>query len=198
MTPSSRRSPLVRFLLKAIASLLLLMVAWSFVSKWTSYPVAFTTHWALDVVADDWVQSIHQQVGVIEVQTRLTMRYGGKEADIVVEADPARYAYSLPIFLALLLAASGSGDALRRGKLAALGYFILLPCQTFSLSMDLLKQMAVAMPGGARALGIAQWQLEGIALGYQLGSLVVPTLIPIVLWVWLDKAYVTSLTKPND
>jgi hypothetical protein len=53
--------------------------------------------------------------------------------------------------------------------------------------------MVAAIPGGARALGIAQWQLESIVLGYQLGSLMVPTVVPIMLWLWLDRLFVANV-----
>jgi hypothetical protein len=80
------------------------------------------------------------------------------------------------------------------GKLLG-GSLLLLPAQAFSLTLDLLKQMAIAMPGGAPALGIAQWQLEAIGLGYQLGALVVPTLVPVLLWLWLDQAAFNRLIQ---
>ena len=144
--------------------------------------------------ADDWVQAVQTKPGMIEVQTRLLMKVRGVEADIVVDADPARYGYGLPIFLALLLAAPRIGRPRQLVKLAVVGFLLLLPGQAFSLCMDLLKQMVVAMPGGARALSISQWQLEAIALGYQLGSLVVPTVLPIVLWIGLNRNAVSVLT----
>ena len=32
-----------------------------------------------------------------------------------------------------------------------------------------------------------------IAYGYQLGTLLVPTVAPIVIWLWLDNKYVTTV-----
>ena len=52
------------------------------------------------------------------------------------------------------------------------------------------KKMATVLPGGAGSLRIDQWQLEGIALAYQAGTLMVPTLAPILIWVWLDRRFV--------
>ena len=55
--------------------------------------------------------------------------------------------------------------------------------------------MAMAVPGGARALHIGQWQLELIGLGYQLGALVLPTVVPIAIWLVLDRAYAKQLIE---
>lgn len=32
--------------------------------------------------------------------------------------------------------------------------------------------------------------------GYQVGSLVVPTLAPILVWLWLDRQFVTKVVVP--
>ena len=80
-----------------------------------------------------------------------------------------------------------------------MGMVALWPAQVFSLYFDLVKKMAMAVPGGAGALRIDQWQLEGIALGYQLGTLMMPTVVPILLWLWLDRAFVReTLIKPRE
>jgi hypothetical protein len=36
------------------------------------------------------------------------------------------------------------------------------------------------------------WQLEAIVYGYQVGVLVLPTLAPILVWLWLDQQFFRS------
>ena len=48
----------------------------------------------------------------------------------------------------------------------------------------------------ARLLRIAPWQLELLVYGYQVGSLVVPTLAPILVWLWLDRQFVAKVVVP--
>lgn len=43
--------------------------------------------------------------------------------------------------------------------------------------------------GGTLPLGIASWQMEAIALDYQFGSLLLPTLAPVALWLLLDREF---------
>lgn len=187
----SQRKPLTRFFLRTFVLLVVLTGVWSQVGKWTSQPVSTLTHMALEFGAPYWVESVNKSPELIEVQSRLQVAMKGGVGEVIVGADPSHYAYGLPILWALLLAVGGSG---RIGKLA-LGYVMLLPAQAFSLTMDLVKQMAMAVPGGARVLHIDQWQLELIGLGYQLGTLVLPTVVPIAIWLWLDWASAQQLMQ---
>lgn len=189
----SQRKPLIPFFLRTLLLLVLLTGVWSQVGKWTSQPVSTLTHMALEFGAPYWVESVKKSPELIEVQSRLQVAMKGGVGEVIVGADPSHYAYGLPILWALLLAVGGTG---RVGKLV-LGYVLLLPAQAFSLTLDLLKQMAMAVPGVASALHIDQWQLELIALGYQLGTLVLPTVVPIAIWLVLDKAYVGRLVRPH-
>jgi len=186
MLPKSRLS---RFFLAALAWLLVLTAAWMTVSRWVSLPAGFLAQVALEQGAPYWVRTVRLTSGVIEADTRIEVKVPGAAAgvrgELMVDTRTAHYAYGLPILLALLLAARSRG----LWKRAAAGYLLLLPFQAFSLVFDLLKQMAMAGAGGAAALGIDHWQLEGIGFGYQLGTLVVPTLAPVMLWLWMDRDF---------
>lgn len=187
-----RPSPLTVFILSAFGWIVALTLLWSQVSAWTSYPVGVLSHIALEQGAPMWVRQVHLAPGTMEVDTAIAIpvpEAGGRLAEFSVEASPARYAYGLPIFLALLLAARGRG---RAGKAVA-GYLLLLPAQTFSLTMFLLMQMVLTAQTNIRLLRISQWQMEAIVYGYQVGSLVLPTLVPILLWLWLDRQFVQDV-----
>ena len=196
MTPRTKGS-LLPFFAKVVVILAVLTFAWNKVSAWTSQPVAWLADAGLHVGVGDWVRSVHTAPGVIEVQTRLEVRVNGRIGEVMVDGDPAHFAYGLPVLWALLLAAASSQGLLAgkaQGKALVqrmlLGMVMLWPFQAFSLCMDLIKKMATAVPGGAGALRIDHWQLEGIALAYQAGTLMVPTLAPILIWVWLDRRFV--------
>jgi hypothetical protein len=183
-----RPASLATFFVVAIAGFLLLTLAWMQVSRWTSYPVSAIAHFFLSHGADDWIRSIEKAPGTFVVDTRVAVTVPGLEsrgtAELVVEADPARYGYGLPLFIALLVAAR-SRYFLRK---AVVGYALLLLPQAFSLSFDVLRQIIVV--GGTPArLGIAQWQMETIALGYQIGALLLPTVAPTLIWLWFERPF---------
>ncbi|MBP6599576.1 MAG: hypothetical protein KA216_09045 [Giesbergeria sp.] len=183
-----RPSRLAVFVLLALGWMVALTLLWTQVSRWTSYPVGALTHIALEQGAPMWVRSVAHSVGAMEVDTTIAVAIpeaGHRMAEITVDANPARYAYGLPIFLALLLAARGP----KRLSRALGGYALLLPVQAFSLTMYVLMQLVLYAQTSARVLRVEPWQVEAIVYGYQIGSLVLPTLAPIVLWLWLDRQF---------
>lgn len=187
-----RPSALTIFVLSAFGWIVVLTALWSQVSAWTSYPVGVLSHMALEQGAPMWVRQVHLSPGNMAVDTAISVpvpEAGGRRGEITIEASPARYAYGLPIFLALVLAARGKG---RFGRAMA-GYVLLLPFQAVSLTMYSLMQMMLAAQLNLRALRIAQWQMEAIVYGYQVGSLVLPTLVPILLWLWMDRRFVNDV-----
>ncbi|MFE8644485.1 exosortase H-associated membrane protein [Sphingomonas sp. NCPPB 2930] len=195
-SPPRPAPSLRRFFLLGLAWLVVLTAGWLAVSPWTSYPSAVLARIGLEAGAPYWIRKVQLHPARIDVETRLevvTQGPAGKmRGEIDVSAKPAHYAYGLPVFLALLLAAR-SRSLVRR---ALLGYLVLLPFQAFSLAFDLLKQMAMAAAGTPGALGVSQWQLEGIAYGYQFGVLVLPTLAPVVVWLVLDREFFQSVAAP--
>ncbi|QNP50481.1 hypothetical protein H9K75_09565 [Diaphorobacter aerolatus] len=181
-----------RFAAFAFAGIIVLTLIWTKVTPWVSYPIAFLSHVALEEVAPMWVREIHKQPGLIEVQTSVGVSVpsaGGRIADVVVDADPGRYAFGLPIFLALILAAYAANRAPGRIQKAVAGYLILLPIQSFSLVMYLLMQVLVAAKLDIRTLRVDPWQVESIVFGYQVGVLVLPTLAPVLVWLLLDRKF---------
>ncbi|MFZ4480805.1 MAG: exosortase H-associated membrane protein [Rhodoferax sp.] len=183
------------FFASAIGLFLLATPLWMQVSGWTSYPSATLAAIVLDSSAPYWVRSVHTSRASIEVETRIevavpaNLRQGQGTAELVAQADPAHYAYGLPLLLALLLA-SRSPHFFRR---ALAGYLMLLVPQAFSLIFEILRQITVA-GGRAGALHIDQWQMEGIALGYQVGSLLLPTLAPVALWLHFERDFLVAVT----
>ena len=189
----SRPTSLLRFFAETVFWFLLLVVVWMPISPWTSYPAGWLTHFALEEGARQWVRKVHRTPQLIEADTNIRVAVGGKDArmghaELVVDADPSRYGYGLPLFLALLIAARTRRLVVR----AVAGYVLLIFPQAFATTMVLLRDM-VAYGSGANNMGVAQWQLEAIAFGFQIGTLLLPALAPIVLWLWFDRAFLAAL-----
>ena len=187
-----RLNPIQRFALLAFVGIVVLTTVWTKLSPWISYPVAVISKYGMEDLASGWVKQVQIAPGKIEVDTNVGVanaQTGGRWVEISIDGDPGRYAYGFPIFLALLLAAWRKGRVWR----AIVGYIVLLPFQAFSISTSLLMQMVLATNLDLRLLKISQGQLEGLAYGFQLGSLVLPTLVPFLLWLWLDRQFVNDV-----
>lgn len=197
--PAAKRNPVLRFALVAAASTIVLTFAWLRVSPWLSWPVASISHVVMEQATPLWTRSVRKAPGLIEVDTAVSVKdpRTGRTGEVVLEADPGRYAYGLPIFWALLLAAWITHRTPGRLSRALLGYVLLLPVQAFSLVAYLWMQLAGAAGYSARTLFIGQWQLEAIVYAYQFGVLVLPTLAPVLIWLLLDRQFFNEVIVPG-
>ena len=105
-----------------------------------------------------------------------------------VEVNAAKFTYGIAFFLALAFAARDS----RKGLHIFAGCVVLLLLPLFGIAFDALKQLG-ATPGLAPFLAWGTAKREFVALAYQAGTLLLPTLVPVALWLvivrnrWLPK-----------
>ena len=189
------RNPLYGFFLKAALWLPLCLALWYWKAEWFNSPAALVSGWIMRGLFPRWVEAVEWSQRTVSLVTtlRVPMVQGvneGKVAAMVAEANPLLYTYGLPLFAALLLA---SGEAKRWRKLM-LGALALIPFQAWGICFDLLKQVAItAGPAVAAQTGFSPWQRESIALGYQLGTLILPTVSPVALWLALNRQFIPML-----
>jgi hypothetical protein len=95
-----------------------------------------------------------------------------------LEVKARLYTFGLPLFLALALAARES----RRVAAIATGSAVLAIVPAWGIAFDALQQLGSAAELRA-FISWPAWGREAIALGYQVGSLLLPTLVPVALWL---------------
>ena len=181
--------PIARFVILAVLGVVVLTLLWSVVAPWLARPAALLSSWVLDIGASGWVQRTQMEGSLLSVYSSLqvsTAQTGWRASEVIIDINPARYGYSLPILWALLLAAFGPGRVWRMAAGAAL----LVPLHAFSIVTQVLMQLCLAVQLNPQVLHIQSWQLEVLIYAYQLGSLVVPPLSPLLVWLWLDQAFV--------
>lgn len=168
---------------RTLCWLFLLVWVWVQMLGYVTPVLAQVTYWALKFVAGQWLEQVQLVADVLHVRTRISVSVDGEWRMVMAKVAPARYGYSLPLLWALLLATGGP----RRWLWLPLGGVILLPFQAYSLTMELWRQIVFSSPGVASGMGFAQWQVDGIAIGYQIGVQLMPTLAPIFLWLAVDS-----------
>lgn len=179
-------SGVYRFAVTAMAAIIILTLLWTMVAQYLALPVAKISGWLLESFASGWVQYVEISDALeLVVNTSLSInneQTNWRVADVILELEPSRYGYSLPVFWALTVALRAEGYMWK----ALLGFFLLMPFQIFSLVTQSLMEICLAANLNLQILGIAAWQLEVIAYNFQLGALMVPVLSPFLLWLWLN------------
>ena len=108
--------------------------------------------------------------------------------------NPMVYGYSLPLFAGLAMATPIS--VRRRLLQFALALLVIWLAQSFGLVAEALKQVAFnSGEPGAKAIASSGPPLEAIALAYQFGYLILPAVVPIALWIGLNRDFIERLIR---
>lgn len=132
----------------------------------------------------------HPAIDLVFVTTLEVHPEPGMTALLLPEVNPLLYTYGLAFFLALMLAAGAKWWKI------LLGAAILLPFQSWGIAFDFLAQVGVTLGTDvSEQAGLLGWRREAIALGYQVGNLIFPSLIPVVLWALFNRRFIENLLR---
>ncbi len=186
-----------------LAGFLLRTIAWLLACLGICYLLGEAFTWTIHLLASTlvgltfpaWAEGIEQTGTTLALLTSLSLppppgAPTGQIALLTAEADYLTIGYGLPLLCALLLA---SWPARLATKLAW-GAAALLPFQVCSVVFTWWKQIAISSgPVLASQIQVGEFGRNLIGLGYQFGTLVLPTLIPVVLWLALDRKLISTL-----
>lgn len=112
--------------------------------------------------------------------------------EMVADINPLIYGYSVPLLAGLIFVT----PLTRRRKLlqCAIGFVVLLPQQIYGVCADLVQKLVfLGTPETAAVILDQGLSKTAIALAYQFGYLMLPPILPIVLWVLMNRTFVERL-----
>jgi len=116
----------------------------------------------------------------------------GKTMEVVVDINPLIYGYSVPLLIGLILVTPLTTR--QRAWQIGLGLLILLPQQVYGVCVDLLQKLVFLGTPETAAVILSQGLSKNvIALAYQFGYLMLPPVVPIMVWVLMNRAFVEKL-----
>ena len=138
--------------------------------------------------------------------------------EVPVTTNALAYCYGLPILVGLVMATPLTWA--RTFAQIAIGYAAILPCQVFGLVGDALKHLwfdygslvasgiadagfrDLANAAGLDAASGAEAVLtahgigaSGVGLWYQFGTLILPTIVPVVAWILQNRGFIEAITR---
>jgi len=131
---------------------------------------------------------------LFQVQTTVPFQFpdGSREA-LGFIINPLIFGFGLPLLFGLVMASGVS--LLRKLLILLIGYFCIMLVQVWGVVWQALKMLAFNFGPDAHQVVIdAGVSEELIALCYQLGVLIFPPLIPIILWVLANWRLVEQFT----
>ena len=207
-------SPLRRFLLSAVLWLPLAFFFWFEFAGPLVWPVIAL---AKSVMLHTWPSlftAVSQGADLLDAHGRVLGHPGylmqissGVLVNVMPPGQPAKfgfiepvvnpmiYGYALPLFAGLVLATPLT--RWQRTRQIALGCVVIWIAQAFGVVAESLKAVGLdAGPPGAEALQGAGIPLNAVALAYQFGYLILPVLVPAVLWIVCNRPFIEELIRP--
>lgn len=191
MKQSTNTGVIAIFFARALLCLGPLLALWYWAREWVVMPAAWLAEHTMEFFFSRWVvgSELH---GVNQVLlTTLTVPHpSGRVADLAPDVVVLTYCYGLPLLVALFIAARARGLWWKL-PLCALA---LPPFQAWGVCFSWLMQVAVQAGEYTRAKTyFSAWDQNLIALGYQLGFLLLPTLAPLMLWLYFERRFVITV-----
>ncbi|MDR2173854.1 MAG: hypothetical protein LBE32_06615 [Burkholderiales bacterium] len=185
------RSPLLRFVLITFAWLPLMFAIWYFAAPILIFPAKLLAQAFTQTAFDDLVRQVLMESRDLVFVTSL--RPGEampNNAVVSVEVNALLYSFGLPMLAALILAAREKGG----WKKLLIGYLVIVPFITWGVTADFLKNINFsAGPFVASQVGFSALQREFVAFAYQFGTLILPTVIPAIVWVLTHRNFLERL-----
>lgn len=185
------RAAVLAFLGRTLLALPVALALWYFASPALDRVAGNLARPAIGLMSDGVVSAPELRERAY-FRVRLQAPYAGAHTAPPVEAEPgvnvSVYTFGIALFLALSAAARFS----RRALPIAVGVAILALLPAWGVAFDVMRQL-MATAQLAPYLELGAGARTAIALGYQVGSLLLPTLAPVALWVGLNLRAIAAL-----
>lgn len=191
-------NPLFLFICKVILFLPLCYLSWYYLAEQGTFLTVLFTKPLLQTLFPALIADIQQSGHLIEVVANVIVPMQnvpqGMSAELPVLVNPLKYSYTLPLTLALILASPIKPAKTLSCIIISILIFTLI--QVWGVSFESLKTLYFQAPPDV-LLGHRPSILEVniVALGYQLGYLMFPSVTPIIIWALFYQEYILQLTS---
>jgi hypothetical protein len=183
------------FVLVVLAWLPAAFVVWYLAAPLLLWPAVLLVEGVGRAAFGALVSGVEQSGSTLVFATTLRPARALTAGVVTVDVNLLLYAFGMPLLAALVLAAR---DARWRRQLAV-GYVVLLPVVAFGALADFLKNVAITAPPGITAqAAFTAPAREAIAFAFQMGSLILPAIVPAVAWVLMNRAFLERLRERRD
>jgi len=201
--PVKQAEPLKLSELLILAALWMLFgfMLWYYLSAFHVVPARLAAEAILQqVLGEDFRQIVAEpsQAFLYQVETNIPFTFSDGETEALgFIVNPLIFSYGLPLLFGLVM---GSNVGWRRkATILLIGYAVITAVQIWGVVWESLKLLTFNFGEQAlavvRASGISE---TAIALCYQLGTLILPALAPIIVWVLGNRPLVEQFVGWGD
>lgn len=195
------KSPIKELFFSALLFLPLCFFIWFFAASVWVLPVKWMADSILSAWQPDLFNGITQQQFLFQVQTLIFPQdLVGQSAQLAVldvTVNPMKYGYGLAVFSGLVISVPNL-SLVKRVVQLLIGFLVVSVVQANGVFWETCKSLLFSGGGDAfaaiDATGISH---NLVAAMYQMSYLIFPAVIPIVLWVLLNRQFIEKITQLN-
>ena len=181
---------LPRFVVATLALLPVAFAVWYFTAPVLLWPAQILAEFVLKAGFAGLFSGFESDGYTLRALTTLKPGQAVAGGAISVDVNMLLYAYGLPMFAALVVAAREP----RWPRILLLGFLAILPFVAWGIVADVLKSIAIgAGPAVASQTGFGAPAREAIAFAYQFGALILPTVVPAAAWVLTHRGFLERM-----
>ncbi len=187
-------NPIKEMFLLAALYLPLGFFLWFFLASGLMFPTSQLVEWLLTGLYPDVFERVVQLGFRFEVQTSVVLpeQVDGQSVALNLDINPMIYAWGLALLFGLTMATPARG--LRRIVQLLIGFVVVTLVTTWGVFWEIWRDMAFLMgPQAAAAVQSTNLSTTVIALGYQLGYLMFPGVVPIAAWILMNRPFIELL-----
>ncbi len=177
-------NPMPRFTLRLFLWLPVCFGAWYFSSIILVLPIALTLDGVMTLLFPDLISRVGAVGNHLMVETLIVTRQFSDSAqvgEILFQVNPLKYAYSLPLYTALVIAAPEMGS--KKAGLWLIGILLLILIMVFGVSTEIMKILVFGLAEDFNEQVMMSAVAKNIlVLAYQFGYLILTPIAPLALW----------------
>lgn len=180
------------FFIRALLWLMLALALWYLSASWIVAPATWLVERLMLNAFPAWVLGVETLPGgELALLTNLRVPVEqGKVGELIATTRVLKYTHGIPFFVALMLACGARGLWWK----LPLGLVAMVPFQAWGVCFDWLVDVAIMVGAHTQAqTGFGAWHANLFGLGAQLGYLIFPTLVPLVLWMVFEQRFVRTV-----
>lgn len=186
-----------RFFAEVLVWLVICFTAWFLAARLLNIPLIWLSEWFLGWITGGIVDDVSMRSGeaykIINQQFIIHTNIPPPGPQPVFAATmPLIYGYGLVLFAAMTLATPK--DENRKWREIAIAYVVFLFVQLFGIMNQMYMQLVFYAPPEINQY--FPWVLNHIDLlgtSYQIATLVLPPVMPLILWILFNTAYMEKL-----
>ena len=186
----ARLSSVGGFFARTLVFFALALALWYLARHWVVLPAAWLGDHAMQLAFPGWVRGTERAGDALTLLTRLAMvAPDGRVGEIALDVRMLKYCYGTPLLAALMIASWPRGWWWK----LLLGLMALVPFQAWGLCAEWLLQVALfSGPAPTLQAGFGPVAANLIGAAYQLGFLMFPTLVPVLVWLAFDRKQIAT------